>query len=606
MKVSNGSCLILRISVCIKHPLLFIVCLTLILIGCRGAAPQNNLHTPPRSEPQLSLIQRMVQGYRACFKSEKRQFESTHAQILALNDFHGQISSYESSDSTVGGAAVVSSYFHQRISNFDGPTFIVHAGDLVGTSPLESALLQDEPAIMFLNSFADESCSVTSLDAPMDSCGNLPNPDCNLVGTPGNHEFDEGLIEFRRMIEGGNHEDGPFLQNPYLGSLATYTSANVTNRSREYLLPPFVLKKVAGVEIGFIGAVTVHTSDYVLDSRIKDIQFHDEAESINNVIAQLREQGVHAFVVLLHEGNEQGTASAQKDTGLTTTGRLTDIVRRLHGDVDVVISGHTHTLINTSLPNSGGKPVLVTQAWEKGRAFANIDIELSANENDIVGKTAEIEITDANGVEPDGEIEKMVDMAVGQVQQRTSHVVGNLEVAATRSGVPESSLGNLVADAHRRAMSADIAFMNPKGLRADIDKGEVTWGELCAVHPYANHIAAMSLSGQDILNILALQGRTAVRNQILQVSGISYDWMQIGPDRYQAKNVTVNGLPIEQKQLYRVAVNDFLADGGDGFDVFTKGRDIETGPLDVEALEAFFLASKSVKPTIEGRIRLGQ
>jgi len=139
-------------------------------------------------------------------------------QILAINDLHGHISlDQRVKGRPVGSAPVLAAYLKKARKDFAGYTIIASAGDLVGASPPVSAILQDEPAVMFMNLLGNNQCSVKD----------RLNPACNLVGTVGNHEFDEGVGELKRLIEGGNFSQGPFLENPWRGATFPIVVANV-------------------------------------------------------------------------------------------------------------------------------------------------------------------------------------------------------------------------------------------------------------------------------------------------------------------------------------------------------------------------------------------
>lgn len=255
-------------------------------------------------------------------------------RVLSFNDFHGQISAGRRvSNRPVGGAAVLAAWLKDAQKDMESRTIIVHAGDHVGASPPESALLQDEPAIAFLNLLGDDQCRYRWRE----------NPRCNLVGTPGNHEFDEGRDELMRLLYGGNHADGPFLDDPWRGTTFPYVSANVVNATTgKPILPPYIIKQVRGMRIAFIGAVLKDTPTIVTPSGVAGLKFLDEAEAVNRYIPELRREHVRAIVVLIHQGGRQTTyQGATQDPSSAITGdQILDIVSRLDDEVDVVVSGH--------------------------------------------------------------------------------------------------------------------------------------------------------------------------------------------------------------------------------------------------------------------------
>ncbi|HTU59800.1 MAG TPA: metallophosphoesterase, partial [Polyangiales bacterium] len=292
-------------------------------------------------------------------------------QLLGFNDFHGQLAPRTLSDRPVGGAAVLASYLKEAARGVEANTLIVHAGDYVGASPPSSALLQDEPAISFLNTLANDECKYERASTPK----------CNVVGTLGNHEFDEGKDELLRLLDGGNHASGPFLDETWRGSRVPYVSANVVDASTaEPILPPYLIREVAGVPVAVIGAVLKETPSVVTPSGVAGLSFLDEADAINRYVPELQAQGIHTIIVTIHQGLTQasyeGSTSADAEA---PSGALLGIIERLNDDVDVVISGHTHGFSNALVNNAQGVPILVTQAFSASTAYADIDLVVDKN-----------------------------------------------------------------------------------------------------------------------------------------------------------------------------------------------------------------------------------
>lgn len=223
-----------------------------------------------------------------------------HVRILAVNDFHGQLSAGESLDNEpVGSIPVLASYLRAAISKgTPAAVFIALPGDVVGASPPESGLLLDEPAILFFNGFANDCCG-----QGFRGC----SASCNMIAGFGNHEFDKGTTELLRKINGG---DGTttitHISDPYPGALATYVCSNIVWKANGTLIaPPYVIRNGGGAKIAFIGADTVNTVSLEMPENVQDVTFLNESESINRYIPEIQNQGVHAIVVLLHEGGSQ-------------------------------------------------------------------------------------------------------------------------------------------------------------------------------------------------------------------------------------------------------------------------------------------------------------
>jgi 5'-nucleotidase len=506
-----------------------------------------------------------------------------HIKILAINDFHGQLPAGRMvGKRNVGGAAVLASYLKTAERGLEDSTLIVHAGDHVGASSPVSALLKDEPSIMFMNTLANKYCLSTD----------IMNPLCNVAGTLGNHEFDKGVREMMRLIFGGNHPEGPFLENPYCGALFPYVVSNVVDsKTGKNILPPYVIKMVNGVPIAFIGAVLKDTPSIVTAASSTGLTFLDEAESLNRYIPELKAKHVKAVIALIHQGGYQPSYHGATLPGKNVDGPIADIVSRLDDKIDVVISGHTHTFINALLKNKSGQAVLVTQAFSYGTAYADIDLEFDLSTKNIVVKSAAIVTTYADagpGLTPDPEVSKLVSAAEAKVGPVINRVIGKAasEITGVQNSAGESALGNLIADAQRAAFAADFAFMNPGGIRGDIRAGTVTWAALYSVQPFNNNLVRMNLTGRQIYELLNQQWQQSDQSHqhMLQISGLTYTWDSMLPFGSRVVNVLRNGMPINPSSVYTVVVNGFLAGGGDNFKVLTQGTNQSAGPVDLDAL----------------------
>jgi 5'-nucleotidase len=522
-------------------------------------------------------------------------------KILAINDFHGQIGTGKKvAGRPVGSAPVLTSYLKEAMEQHEGETIIVHVGDHVGASPPASALLQDEPSIQFLNLLANKHCSYK----------NRFHPQCNLVATVGNHEFDDGIEEMDRLIFGGNHAEGPFLEDPYRCARFPYVVTNVVDAETGYaILPPFVIKRINGVGVAFIGAVIKETPTMVTPSGVAGLEFLDEADAVNAYIPYLQSIGIRSVVAVIHLGGYQGSylGSTDPDSG-EPDGPIMDVVKRLDDEVDVVISGHAHGFTNAIVENNNGKDILVTQSWSSGTAYADIELEIDRSTKDVVAKSAAIITTWADqgpGLFADAEVSALLQDAEDAVAFLVEQIVGEAsdDILRAQNDAGESALGNLIADVQREEMGTDFAFMNPGGIRADIYAGEVTWGDLYTVQPFNNYLVKMDLTGEQIYRLLNQQWKDQPYPRILQISGLSYNWDASRPEDDRIIEIRRNGKPIDLSAVYTLTVNSFLADGGDNFTVLKEGTNRIVGPVDLDALLAFIESlGQPVSASIEGRI----
>jgi len=513
--------------------------------------------------------------------------EPVHVRILAVNDFHGQLPDGQNLNGEPAGSAPVLASYLRCATADDTTTFIALPGDVVGASPPESGLLLDEPAVLFFNGLAD--------DCP------------GMIATFGNHEFDRGTDELLRMVRGGNGTAALARPvDPYPGAAAEYVSSNVVWKTNGTLLAaPYTIRDAGGAKIAFIGATTVETPSIQKAINIEEVRFEDEAESINRYVPEIQQQGVHAIVVLLHEGGRQEPYDGPTREGENVTGRVAGIVAGLDADVDVVLSGHTHAFTNAYLENAGQNPVLVTQAYSYGRAFADVDIVIDPLTGEVTHTSARIVPAYRNGTSPDPEAQSLLEACEAAVEPLTGRVITTTSTEITRlqTDAGESALGNLVADSQRAAMGADIAFVTTGSLRAEIAKGNVTRGDLYAVQPFSSTVLSMTLTGEQVRNVLERQWEAPLPPHNLAVSGLTYTFDERKPLGYRIVEVLVNGTALDPNGEYTTAMVDFLATGGDRYTVFMNGTNIVNGPYDVDALVAYTESLPDpvdVKP--EGRI----
>jgi 5'-nucleotidase len=530
-----------------------------------------------------------------------------HVKLLGFNDFHGHLDQGQKvAGRPVGGADVLLSYLEAAEAGIENQTLIIHAGDEVGASPPDSALLQDEPSISVLNLLTNSSCSLTD----------RMNPGCNLVGTLGNHEFDEGKVELLRLIDGGNFATGPFLEDPYRGAQFPYVSANVVNTADgSNLVPPLVIKIVQGVPIAIIGAVLQSTPTIVTPTGVAGLTFLDEPTAINSYIPGLKAAGIHTIIVTIHQGGFQTSYTGPTNPAATLSSgpEITDIVNRLDDEVDVVISGHTHAFTNALLPNAHGKQILVTQAFSFGTAYDDIDLLIDPNTHDVVSKTAKVVTTfgDAGpGLTPDARATAITAAAFNRVAPLITQVFGfaNAQFTRTQNAAGESTLGDLIADAQREQQATQMSFMNPGGIRADLPAGDVTYNNLFTVQPFGNTMVNLNVTGALVKDILEQQfagafGQTSTK--MLQISGLSYVWNPAAPVGSRIVSIKVGGVPIDPAATYLVTTNNFVAAGGDGFTKFLSGTNQIGGPIDLDVLIAYVKAHTPLTPALDGRISQG-
>jgi 5'-nucleotidase len=558
------------------------------------------LCTPTSNQQETAELHRLVSETTQWSGGQQARGKTQNLKILGFNDFHGQLSPPPPLDGRpLGGAAVLASYFREAASGVEGATLVVHAGDLIGASPPESALNQDEPTVEFLGAILGPGC--TRSERSSDSC--------HVVASLGNHEFDEGLTELDRIVKGGNHARGPFLGHEYRGAPFEYIAANVRDsQSHAPVVAPHLVKNLAGVRVGLVGAVLRDAPVFLLPSGINRVKFEDEVGAINAEVEELSKLGARTVVVVLHQGGYQCFAPGAPRDERSVTGPIVDIVKHLHPAVDVVVSGHTHSVLNALLPNSAGKPTLVTQAFHAGTGFAEIELTVDTATDDVIAKRARIVTPWADvhpGDHPVPQIAASVERALATVRPRTARIIGS--VASTIHAPPDSAgnseLGNLIADAQKEAAGGDLAFTTPSWVRGDLQAGTITWGDLFRIQPFGNRLMRVELSGQQVIELLNQQWLSEDHPRILHAAGLTYRWDPKRPATDRVLQVQHAGKVLEPKRRYGVIVNEYLAEGGDGFSLLARVPRKPTKLLDIDALEQYVRKHSPLAVDPEKRIQ---
>jgi 5'-nucleotidase len=537
---------------------------------------------------------RMLSGAAALFCCSAAVWaqNAVDVKILAINDLHGQITTGPKvSNRPVGGAAVLASYLESAQRGWEKRCILVEAGDLIGASQAECALLQDEPAIMLMNYL---------------------NGTMQVVGALGNHELDRGIPELMRLIKGGNHDDGPFLQDPWQGATFPMINANMIDTGTGFpVFNPFWILTIPEIDvpIAFIGIAPKETPSMVPASSIRGLKFVDEIKTVNHYVSMLRDVlGIHAFVVLFHQGGSQMPYAGWTDT--LKPGPSADIVAlasQLDEDVDVVCTAHTHNFTNAIIRRKNGRTLLLTQAYSKGVTYAEIVCTVDKSTRGITAKKAQIVSVwgdEGPGLSPDPVMAALVDTCKRRVAHQTERVIGLAKTAIARqqTSAGESALGDLIADAQRAAMRTDFAMMNPGGIRSDLGAGPITWGALHATQPFRDYLVKMNLTGQQIYMALNQQWAGQPHAKMLETSGLAYTWANHLPIGNRVVQIRKNGVPIDRSATYSITVNSFLAGGGDNFTAFLNGTDLIKGPNDLDALVSYVKSfMQPINRSVEGR-----
>jgi 5'-nucleotidase len=561
--------------------------------------------------------------------------------LLAINDFHGNLepipatsSSGRINDTPAGGVAFLARHLKwlRAQARANGARSItVAAGDLIGASPLLSAAFHDEPTIEAMNKIGVQVTSV------------------------GNHEFDEGWRELRRMEQGGCIKDGPNGANNqnscaahrFRGADFSYLAANVKwadhrVHHRPTLFPPYRVMRVHGIKVAFIGMTLKETPTIVTRSGVRGLRFTDEVRTANRLVPKLKKRGVNAIVVLLHQGVVPTDPTAY-DACSGVSGEGLAIARHLSPAIDAVISGHTHEPYNCVVHDPAGHRRLLTSASSYGRLITDMHLLLDPRTHDVVRPAAYAVNTIVTNDQDGPDADSLPDAHVRPVPALTllirvykklvapianeviGHLTGTSILSRTQDAAGESELGDLIADSQKADPSVippggqapTIAFMNPGGIRADLlenASGDLTYEAAFTVQPFNNYLVSMDLTGQQILDLLEAQwsGLNAdPDNKILQVSGIAYTWDQSAAPGSKVVDSSVMvdtdgdgsvDATLDPSATYRIVCNSFLSDGGDNFAPFASGTDKYFGGLDIDAAVSYLNAHDPYTPVATDRI----
>jgi 5'-nucleotidase len=529
-------------------------------------------------------------------------------QLLSFNDLHGNLEPPTGSSGRVaelqadgttksidaGGVEYLATHLREARKG-NKYSITAAAGDMVGASPLISGLFHDEPTIDALNKL---DLDVTSV---------------------GNHEFDEGAKELARLQNGGCHPtDGCYDKKAkFRGADFPYLAANVTDeKTGKPILKPYWVWKKNGVKVGFIGVTLEGTPNIVSADGVKGLKFGDEVETINKYAKVLQRQGVKSIVALIHEGGAPASTAYNYDcdspgAGDGISGPIVDIAKNVTPAVDALVTGHTHQAYACTIPDPAGNPRMVTSASSFGRLYTDTTLTYDRWTGDIARtavKSANHVVTRdvAKAADMTSLISKWKTLSAPIASRPIGYIAGEIGNAGN-----ESPLGDMIADAqlaYAKSVDpeADLAVMNPGGIRAGLTyaasggegDGVVTYGEAYTVQPFANTVNLVNLTGAQVITALQQQvsGANGAAPKILQISkGLTYtlDLTKTGADRVVTGSVKLNGTAIDPTATYRVAMNSFLAGGGDGFTELGKGGDVLVGGDDLAAFESYLKANSS-------------
>lgn len=531
-------------------------------------------------EPEGSDVETEGSGEIAPMDVEVQQ-APIDLRILSFNDFHGRIGS--GADEVGDDAVAVGMACFVDAQSADNPnTLLVSAGDNIGGTTFTSFIDQDFPTLDVM------------LELGVD------------VSAFGNHEFDQGRTDVdERVVPYTSGGDG----FSWIGANIIDNATGEPAYDASHTVVIGADDDFEGITVSFIGALTEDMPNLVTPAGIESLSFTSMSEAVNAEAERLAdEEDPDVVVVLVHDGFG-GSALGGADSAY---GQL---VHNAHESIDAIISGHTHQRYMHEVDG-----MWVTQAGQYGAAMGVLDLSIDPETGDIINSTASIEEIEPAGA---GECEAVSQDMMNLVDQARAHaeveggvVVGsaehdfnrarNADGSENRGG--ESVLGALVADAHLWAAqqldpSAQIAFMNPGGLRADLAAGDITFRAAANVQPFANTLFSMELTGAQIAQVLEEQWSD--ERDFLKLghsSGFRYIYDPEAAPGERILEMFLDGEPVEDGAYYTVVANSFIASGGDGFSTFTEGRNSgTTGQIDLESTVSYVQEHSPLAPDFSQR-----
>ena len=599
------------------------VALAALAVGVVIAAPLASTKSNAKDTVIISGARSISDRVAVTFQKPSKH-PTTDVHLLAFNDLHGTLEPAGNNiyGKFAGGAAYLAKVVENKQARYGDLQATIFAGDNIGASPLANSLFFEEPITI---------------------ASNLMHVDFASVG---NHEFDKGSTELLRIQNGGckpvvGCTGAPYAlpdgstTNVFPGADFQYLSANVVvNATGETLFPAFGIKEFTSesgktIDVGFIGEVLEATPTIVTPTGVAGLTFQDEADAANLAVEELSQDlDVKTNVLVIHEGGFQTTGAALNGCAGNLAGSpIAEIAGRLDPSIKVIVSAHTHAEYRCTI-TTGGVTRLITSASSFGRILSDITLTIDDRTGKLVQASANNIIvenalnTPAPGVtripdptKADPQVQALVDQYVTAAAPLANVVIGKIQGDLTRTPSPrgESALGDVIADAQLAATApanlgdADLAFMNPGGIRNDLRvsdissggeaPGEVTYGEAFTVQPFGNSLVTKTMTGAMIRSLLEQQfpgcgGQTVQRT--LQISStFSYEQDPAAATcAGRIGDMWVNGTPVAPGDSFRVTMNNFLATGGDGFTVFNQGSNALGGAQDIDALVAYFGANQ--------------
>lgn len=449
--------------------------------------------------------------------------------IIYTNDIHGAISPKgDDKEGLTGGVAYMGTLIRKLQSESKDNFLLLDGGDW-GQGSYESKLTHGNTLIDVMNNLEYDAAEV------------------------GNHEFDWGRSALSDMIKNAEF--------PIVG-------ANILEKGQLMDgVKPYTLEEVNGLKVGVIGLISQETPGATDPKNIGGLNFESTSKTVKTYIPELKEKGADLIVVLSHQGDKADENLARAVSG-----------------IDVIVGGHSHTEIpEPRLVNN----TIIVQSGTGGAFVGDLTIDVDRETKKVSTYRNRLLPVNSKELTPDPAIEKIIAPVVQEAQEVMGKTLGRSDVDLThdRKKVFETVLGNVITDGMREAAGSDIAMTNSGAIRDQLMKGDLDFGDLYRVLPFDKNIVTIGLTGTEIKEILENSADRKKGN--LQVSGLTMDIEPRNSKGSKVSDVMVQGEPLEEKKLYRVTIDDFLAGGANGYSTFLNGREPIYGGLVVETLKSY-------------------
>lgn len=491
----------------------------------------------------------------------------TRVRVLATNDFHGALEATRPSFAAgreVGGAAALAAYFADARTGATGPTLLIDAGDVMQGTPI-SNLSEGRASVEYYNAVGYAAAAL------------------------GNHEFDWGIETLRERL--AEADFGWLGANIFVKG--TDTLPSWVEPTRMVTLPGCSAGAPAcdSVRVGVIGIATEQTPTTTKPSNVTTLSFGSEAAAVDRWVPVLRRRGADFVIVTAHSG----AFCDREDPTRGCEGEIIEVAERLRHRPDLIVSGHTHSQVNTVV---NGIPIV--QANSNGSRFSIVDLE-RVGPDSVAAVVRAQPTTFVDRITPDAATAALVARFADEVGPRVDEVITFLETELPRSD-HERALGNLIADAQRAATGTQLALMNNGGIRTELLPGPVRYRDLFRLQPFANTLVTMRLTGAQLFSVLE-EGLDDDGTPDSHISGAT---VRVDPAASPGRRIVSvrldDGSEVTPAGRYTITVNDFMAEGGSGYTTLTEGADVvKTGIVDLDAMIEYLRALPQPVPVPEIR-----